>query len=300
MASSIIAADAIKANFLYKPYESLPTAYFNALERFLISHGTFCEGKSCSPSNGSVIPNSSCEYLPILITEMGRIIPKRWNPTIALNEITKVLDAEPVTVQQIGFKRRKEGFTITFNNLSITGPKIIIDKLKRLHTGKKEDFKVDATDCLIRYWIINGWSSNYQLALEPNDRKIYQLEIFASPFNVTANNWYSLYPDVDKVFGCSGKWIPGVNLPKYPAIEANCPFIECIQDAFLKDVTKQMKNHSGSILIVIADWKDSKGYELLTTSPYLVNGMRKRMNYYAPDDKKIPMTKSVEGLLVNL
>lgn len=302
MASEIIISDALKAKKLYSLPETLTNEgwkkYYNAMERMLICHGTFCDGKECS-NFGSSIPKSSCEYITIMMVEICKVKSLFLNENITRENIANILDGKSIYIKKVTLKTTKASFHILLDEEKIRGPKIIIDKLKRLHKGPKENFGVDATNCLLRYSIINGWDSNYQLALPNEYRKIYQLEIFASPFNVVANNWYSLFPDVDAPFGCTGKWIKGMKIPKDPAIEANCPFIECIQDAFVEDVLSQMKD-SKSILIVIADWKDSKAYKALESSPHLVNGMRPRSVYYSPDDLKIPMPSSVECLLSNM
>lgn len=119
-------------------------------------------------------------------------------------------------------------------------------------------------------------SSGNQYALPESVTSKYDLELFASPMNHTLDSYASLFPEVDQYFGSKGKF-PSI-LESYSKrdvrITAKPPFLEKIQDDLASRALKFMRNNSDymvEFLVTMANWKDSKAYQILDKSNYTID-----------------------------
>jgi hypothetical protein len=93
-------------------------------------------------------------------------------------------------------------------------------------------------------------------------------ELFASPMNNKNNNYWSLFP-VDKLFGSNGNFFHIKKLDDGVYI-ANPPFIEKLFIRSSEIILDMFGIGKYTFVYFMPNWLDSKGYDLLTKSPFYI------------------------------
>jgi len=165
------------------------------------------------------------------------------------------------------------GINVTMGNLT---DKILINsrllsRMVKLYIGPPEELAYNFLRLFLLYYIIDV-ESGYQYALPSETTSSYQLELFASPFNRTNENYCSLFPQVDKYWGSKGKY-PQCLDSQFDTISANPPFIDTFQTDLAERVINKLdqakNNKKLTYLITMAKWENSTGYKLLVNSSYV-------------------------------
>ena len=149
------------------------------------------------------------------------------------------------------------------------------------------------------YYILDGYS--LQWCIPPKSLQILEkslflkTELFASPINAYLPSYYSLF-NVDKMFGAIDNFfVADLSTVDNGVYEVNPPFIEYVfVESSLKIVNmleiSQRKSNSLMFIYVMPGWFDSKGYQILKNSPFMMDEIvlpEKNHFYYHCDKNKL-------------
>lgn len=164
-------------------------------------------------------------------------------------------------------------------------------KLVSLYTGDPKYFNFAMFEVGFNYYILDGHSLQWCIPPKTFDILINKLsvktELFAAPMNVNLPIYCSLFL-IDQKFGAMDNFF---NLEPQQILEGtyevNPPFIE---DIFIKsshmviDFLKQSQEAKKDLMFIyiMPDWLDSKGYQALVKSPFLIKEITldKNNHYY--------------------
>lgn len=165
-------------------------------------------------------------------------------------------------------------------------------KLVASYTGAPECFNFAMFEVGFNYYILDGHS--LQWCVPPKTFQILKdmnlgapIEMFAAPSNATSNLYCALFV-IDQKFGALDNFF---NLDQDQVLtgifEVNPPFIENIfiksSDMVVKFLDNAQKANKDLMFVyIMPDWLDSKGYQKLTQSQYLINEivLEKNNHYY--------------------
>jgi len=150
--------------------------------------------------------------------------------------------------------------------------------LLKKYTGNYPYF--DLWKMLNHYFLLDGLS--YQWSLPPATFKLLReqlgvrTELFASPLNHHLDNYYSLFPDNDTLFGSRGDFFQSSwnDFREGGIYEANPPFIESIFVRTSQILIHYLNNAIDqgvhlSFIFIMPAWLDSFGYQRLRASRFL-------------------------------
>jgi hypothetical protein len=173
-------------------------------------------------------------------------------------------------------------------------------RLISLYKGDPECFKFYMFEVGFNYYILDGHS--LQWCIPPkvfetlNKRLSVKTELFAAPTNVNLPLYCSLF-HVDQQFGALDNFF---NLDPQQVLEGtfevNPPFIEKVfiksSDMIVNFLEKsQYYNKDLMFVYIMPNWLDSKGYQLLISSPFLIDELifneNKHFYYQSSNDRMV-------------
>jgi hypothetical protein len=192
---------------------------------------------------------------------------------------------------------------LRYMSIYIKFRKAIFDKLKTLYKGPINHRKFYLLEMGFNYYILDGKSHQWSIpnsTFEFLEHKMgAKVEFFASPINVHLPAYCSLFW-VDQYFGAMDSFFNiELNQSLEGVYELNPPFIERIfirsSEIILKLLTNsQLYSKSLLFIYIMPQWTDSKGYQSLTQSEYLIEELvlKEQEHYYyqSSNQKKIIAT----------
>lgn len=160
------------------------------------------------------------------------------------------------------------------------------------------------------YFVLEGHS--FQWCVPPNAMAVLNqylsvnVELFASPINVSLPNYYSLFM-IDKYFGATGNFfnlcIDDINDGSY---EINPPFIDNLfirsSDMVISWLEQKQADKRDLLFVyIMPDWIDSEGYIRLVNSRFLVDEIilkEKEHYYYQSHNNKLIMSSFETHIIV--
>jgi hypothetical protein len=183
-------------------------------------------------------------------------------------------------------------------------------KLMSQYKGDPECRNFYFFDVGFNYYILDGHS--LQWCIPPKvfeilyNRLSVKTELFASPTNAALPLYCSLFV-VDKKFGALENFF-NLDLGQIMegAYEVNPPFIEKIFIRSSKMIINFLENSEKQgkelmYIYIMPDWLDSQGYQILVTSPYLVDEIIFKQNkhfYYQSSNNRMVMANFESHVLV--
>lgn len=156
-------------------------------------------------------------------------------------------------------------------NLQISPQKI--ESLRQKYRGSS--FENDLATLLLRYSdVMDDRNANLHAAIPSTvfamlsqSSLAVEIEGFASPLNATLKDYYSAFPDTDKVFGSYGNFLKDKIVEG--SYEVNPPFTEEVMDSMVSRIETLMQDGSYSFVIVLPNWVAAPSIENLKASRYL-------------------------------
>lgn len=156
-------------------------------------------------------------------------------------------------------------------NLQISSQKM--ESLRKRYRG--QSFENDLATLLLRYSdVMDDRNANLHaailstvFAMLSQSTLAISIEGFASPLNATLKDYYSAFPDTDKVFGSYGNFLKDKIVEG--SYEVNPPFTEEVMDSMVSRIETLMQNGSYSFVIVLPNWVAAPSIENLKASRYL-------------------------------
>ena len=173
-------------------------------------------------------------------------------------------------------------------------------KLVSLYKGDPQSFNFCMFEIGFNYYILDGQSLQWCLPPKVFDTLRTGLsvktELFASPTNAHLPLYCSLFY-IDKQFGALDNFF---NLDTEQILtgtfEVNPPFIEKVfikSSSMIIHFLEKSQTHNKDLLFIyiMPNWSDSKGYELLAKSKFLIDEIilteNKHFYYHSPNDRMV-------------
>lgn len=220
---------------------------------------------------------------------------------IELRDITKDIvnifyNACRAKIRRIDYKYnidREGNIELVFGFSKFNVSKRIVSKLRKLYNGK--NFSKDLKDLILRYApLIQGSAVNCQAAFVDlfSANKI-TFELFASPFNVDIkHNYFALYRE-DELFGSLGNFFASqIKLDENEIYQCNPVFSDKLLYLTAKRIM-EIEDNKYKILIVMPDWLDSYGIELLMNKYPSMRVENDYCSYIPGDDFKYEEQTSI-------
>jgi hypothetical protein len=196
------------------------------------------------------------------------------------NNYEKIVETSRCIECEIVNKNGKQTHVYRYGKVFVKYSTYTHDRLLSRYTGDQKCFRFYMFEMGYNYYMLDGHS--FQWCIPPKafttlEKSLsLRTEFFASPINATLANYYSLFM-VDKYFGAIDNFfniLPDVILEG--TYEINPPFIEYIFIESSKMVVKMLQNSQKlgkdlMFLYVMPNWLDSMGYQMLTTSGFLLD-----------------------------
>ena len=164
-------------------------------------------------------------------------------------------------------------------------------KLLTLYSGDKESINFYMFELGFNYYILDGHS--LQWCIPPKvfetlkNRLSVKTELFAAPTNANLPLYCSLFY-VDKQFGALDNFFNlSTDQTLEGTFEVNPPFIEKIfikSSAMVVDFLEKSQKYNKDLMFIyiMPDWLDSKGYQMLVNSKFLIDEIvfKENKHYY--------------------
>jgi len=197
-----------------------------------------------------------------------------------LNNSERVAETSECITYEMIDRNGKQVHIYRYGKVFVKYSSYIHYQLLSRYIGNQKSLRFCMFEMGFNYYMLDGHSFQWCIppkALTTLDKTLsLKTEFFASPINATLSNYYSLF-EVDKYFGAIDNFF---NLDLFQSIEGtyeiNPPFIEYIFIESSKIVVSLLKNnqkmgHDLLFLYVMPNWVDSKGYQMLTQSGFLLD-----------------------------
>jgi len=174
------------------------------------------------------------------------------------------------------------------------------NRLKSLYKGDQECFNFYMFEVGFNYYILDGHSLQWCIPPKVFDTLSSKLdvktELFAAPTNVNLPLYCSLF-HIDKQFGALDNFF-NLDLQQIleGTFEVNPPFIERIfikSSTMIVDFLEKSQHYNKDLMFVyiMPNWLDSKGYQMLAKSKFLIDELvfneNKHFYYQSSNDRMV-------------
>lgn len=150
----------------------------------------------------------------------------------------------------------------------VEAPKIPLSKhiegrLKKRYVGDEGDYLTSVGALVMRMEALGSYNNQLSVLPEIKDKLMKELginyEFFGSPINVDLPNYFSAFPDIDRVFGSGGSFFSLGVLPSRGLI--NPPYDEKIMEMTATTLLYEFENRPDDDLlyvVTIPSWQDNE------------------------------------------